>query len=294
MIDRSVDHNDFIDTTYNYTWNSSAGTVLVDMRYDYNKDGTSEIIHSASYNYNGHTLPQDKDKWTLAYEINYDSSGRAIRKLYANGDFIQAFYWDATPTSNKQYDVFFASSWTWQKTIEYYSNGIIMHYQFLPDPNPLTTGDDVRYEYDTQGRLVQTTLDTGDFIQTFYYGTTTQKQYDVFFTSSWTWQKSIEYYADGITRHFQSIADPNPTTTGDVVYEEYDTQGTCILKRYDDGSIWTSQSINNNTLAMAEQNKEPTAILDINIKQAKSYTAECIPIAPELAGQPENKGLPIQ
>ena len=201
---------------------------------------------------------------------DYDTQGRLIQQTLDTGDFIQTFYYGTT--TNKQYDVSFAADWTWQKSIVYYEDGVTMHYQVFADAHPSTPGDEIKYEYDSTGRLIQKTLDTGDFIQTFYYGATTNKQYDVFFAADWTWQKSIVYYEDGITMHFQNIADAHPGVNGDVVYEEYDTKGACILKRYDDGSTWTPQSLNNNTLAMAEQNKEAAAVLDtkeIQLQQAQ-------------------------
>jgi hypothetical protein len=37
--------------------------------------------------------------------------------------------------------------------------------------------------------------------------------------------------------HYQWMADANPGTSGDMIFEEYDTNGQWILRRYDDGSI---------------------------------------------------------
>ncbi len=165
----------------------------------------------------------------------YDALGRIIKTTYDNGDFIVTNYWGTT--TNKHDEQYYAAGWAWQKSIEYYSDGTTMHYQWVADPHPATPGDDAKYEYDTQGRLIQKTLDTGDFIQTFYYGTTTNKQYDVFFASDWTWQKSIVYYSNGITMQYQVFADAHPSTPGDELKYEYDSTGRLIQKTLDTGDF---------------------------------------------------------
>ena len=86
-IDRVITHNDMLDTTYTYTWDVSAGTVLMDMAYDYDKDAAIEKVYSVSYSTNGHNDPSFKNEWTKLYEINYYQDGKLSRKLYQNGDF---------------------------------------------------------------------------------------------------------------------------------------------------------------------------------------------------------------
>ncbi|MFA6141749.1 MAG: hypothetical protein WC738_00445, partial [Candidatus Omnitrophota bacterium] len=76
------------------------------------------------------------------------------------------------------------------------------------------------------------------FISTTYFASG-NKQYDAFFKPGWSWQKTIEYYEDGATLHKKWIADTNPNTNGDVVYEEYDTLGYLINYAQQNGDYAT-------------------------------------------------------
>jgi hypothetical protein len=161
--------------------------------------------------------------------------------------------------------------------------------QWIADANPATPGDYTYYHYDTQGRLTHKIFDTGDLVATDYWGTTQAKHYDYFFSASGTWQKTIEYYANGTTMHYQWIADPDPANTGDVVFEAYDTESNCVFRTFDDGSIWTPGSLVNKVTSFTAQNTEVAAVIDINLKQNGLYNTEDIVISPQMASEVEDK-----
>ncbi|MFA6142371.1 MAG: hypothetical protein WC738_03650 [Candidatus Omnitrophota bacterium] len=185
----------------------------------------------------------------------YDNQNRIIIHTLASGDFINTTYYDS---GNKQYDAFFRPGWIWQKTIEYYEDGVIMRYQWVTDANPDLAGDDVYYEYDTlgnmtykrldtgesytydnQNRIISHTLASGDFINTTYYASG-NKQYDAFFQPGWSWQKTIEYYDDASSDvHYQWLADAYPEIDGDDIYYEYDMLGNMTGKKLDTGENYT-------------------------------------------------------
>ncbi len=174
---------------------------------------------------------------TVRYD--YDQKGRMVQKVLDNGDFVMIEYWG--DTANKKYDSFYVAGWVWQKAIEYYEGSGLMCRQWVKDLNPGTSGDEVMYDYDTLGRMVNKLYDNGDFVTTEYRGTTGNRLYECYYGAGWTWKKSIEFYEDGEHVNKQWFADQDPSNAGDPVYEEYDMAGTCVLRMYDDGSVWTPE-----------------------------------------------------
>ncbi len=165
----------------------------------------------------------------------YDGLGRVVKTTYASGDFVITSYWG--DTTNKYGEVYFGAGWVFQRSVVYWTDGITMHYQVFADPNPLTPGDDVKYEYDTQGRLIQKTLDMGDFVITRYWGSTANKYAEIYFKPDWIWEKSVQYRSDGVTVQGRWFADAHPGIDGDDNYYAYDLNGRIVTKRFDNGDL---------------------------------------------------------
>ncbi|NQT33525.1 MAG: hypothetical protein HQ594_07625, partial [Candidatus Omnitrophica bacterium] len=194
---------------------------------------------------------------------------RMDRKDLDTGGRIYTEYWNESDPEKKQ-DMFFDPSLAWQKTIEYYGNGMTMHHQWIKDTDPGTSGGDVYYRYDSQGRMDRKDLDTGGRIYTEYWNESDpEKKQDMFFDPSLAWQKTIEYYSNGTTMHYQWFKDENPEQDGDTVFEEYNTSGDCILRRYDTGDTWTpgdaqaqAVELNDDALAMNDIQAQKVGIFN--------------------------------
>ena len=184
------------------------------------------------------TNPTDGDE---IYK-EYDELGRNTSTQLDTGDWTYKIYYGTTQDIYQEH--FFESAWNWKGYIEYWEAypGVKKSEGWV-DTNP-TDGDEIYKEYDELERQIKTQLDTGDWITTSYYGTTSNKYQESFFDSTWDWQKTIEYWeAYPNVKHYEWLVDPDGIPDGDdVVYKEYDTTGTCIGGSYDDGSPWTPPS----------------------------------------------------
>ena len=124
-----------------------------------------------------------------------------------------------------------------------------------------------------------------DYLNYYTFGLENLQTRDRYNATTNDWQMKTEYWTDGTTKHYEWFADPNPEQSGDVVYQEYDNTGTLIKKQYDDGTIWTPQTLN------ALQNKEVGTVVGINNNQGQTYNADGVPIVPQIAGQSVNNNM---
>lgn len=171
----------------------------------------------------------------VAYE--YDAQSRIIYKYFDDGTFVSTLYW---ASGNKESDNFYLSGGIWQKGIEYYdATTSVMHYQYLADPNPNTPGDVASYIYDSTGRLTNLGYDNGATEAYLYYGATSNIYQHSYGAPNGAWQKTIQYYSDGVTMQYQWVVDAHPTTTGDIVSYAYDASGKEISCTLDTGEVIT-------------------------------------------------------
>ncbi|MFA6142520.1 MAG: S8 family serine peptidase [Candidatus Omnitrophota bacterium] len=219
----------------------------------------SSVDGSLIVDFGAHGLCQYKDgTWSqLSPNSPFLSDDSADKNTYLVTKTVYT-YWTEDIGSPKKYEMIYDALGAWQKTIEYYPDGITMHYQWLADVHSSVDGDDVYYEYDAagnltfkrldtgenytydaQGRVIIHTLSNGNFVNTTYYASG-NKQYDVYWAPGWSWQKTIQYYdASASVMHYQWMADINPGTSGDDVYYEYDTSEKIVQKLTDDGTKYT-------------------------------------------------------
>jgi len=170
----------------------------------------------------------------LVYEER-DEFGRVIKQVLDTGNFSVIEYWES---GYKKQEAYFTSDWAWQKTIEFWEYlDSIMHYEHIADYDPAVNNVDVYREYDSLGRLTWNQFDSGDFTTTEYWGGSNAKMQDAFFDAAWNWQKTIEYYEDGTTKHYEHIADYDPAVNNVAVYREYDASGILNMEVLDDGSV---------------------------------------------------------
>jgi hypothetical protein len=114
---------------------------------------------------------------------------------------------------------------------------------------PLIQGEEpepVSYEYDSYGRLIKTIYSNGDFNLTEYYGTTTNKRYDMYFGADLDWKYSKEYYEGTAVAHYKWAKDIDPAAAGNETYCEYDTLGRKTLRKLDTGD-WVGTSYHGST-----------------------------------------------
>ncbi|MDP3788767.1 MAG: hypothetical protein Q8R48_00005, partial [Candidatus Omnitrophota bacterium] len=168
--------------------------------------------------------------------------GKLSKAQKLNGDYFLIEYY---PSGNKWRENYFNAYDTWQKAIDFYEDGATMRYQWVMDPDIGNAGDVIRYEYDTQGRLTLKYYDDASIVTQNYYGATNNIHYYAEFGPNYDWKKTIEYYEDGATMHYQWVMDPNIGASGDVIRYEYDTQGRLIRWGYDDESSTTRLTNNN-------------------------------------------------
>jgi hypothetical protein len=101
-MDRRVDHNDFMDTTYLFYWNSPAtGEVRVDMYYDYNEDGNQDFIGEAVYSNSSDYDVSNMETWTVvqsfqktSYDLFADFGLNGFWK-YSNNSWTSLSGWNA-------------------------------------------------------------------------------------------------------------------------------------------------------------------------------------------------------
>lgn len=176
----------------------------------------------------------------------YDSLGRLIKTTLESGEVILTEYWDPTAESKKKFDIFLDAAGAWQKTIQYYEDGVTINCIYFADGNPFHDGDILYEEFDLSGRLTLRLFDNQGIIRTFYYGDTSAKYYEVYSTAAGAWQKTVQYFEDGSTVQYQWLVDIHPGVGGDTVFEEYDASGKIIFRKLDSGeSIMTSYFLSN-------------------------------------------------
>jgi len=85
-------------------------------------------------------------------------------------------YWNGVDPE-KKYEVLFTNPDQWiYQTNEYHADGLTLNHVWMGDLNKGVDGDVIDLDYDTQGRLIQETLDTGSYTVTQYWGATTYKK----------------------------------------------------------------------------------------------------------------------
>ncbi len=212
-----VDHNSYIDTTNVFTWDFQVtGRVKRDVSYDPNKNGLTDLGYSVIYNSGSDYNVDDLNSWAVYQFMNHK-------------------YWTGTNTPYQ--DIYLDSGRNWQKTLEYYSDGVTIHHKWMIDANLSTPGDVTWLTYDTLSRVTEFGYDDGSMESFTYYGDSSNIYQHNFAGPSGVWRKSIQYYPDGVTMQYQWIADPNPSTPGDVIQYNYDTQGRGIKTIFDNGSF---------------------------------------------------------
>ena len=212
-----------------------------DKRYEHSYGTSGEWLKTIEYYTDGVTMHKqwlpDPDPGTDGdlVSFEYDDKGRVVRSNHENNDWIITEYWDDTAGANKKYETYLDSGDVWQKTIEYYPDGTTVHRQWIADPYPAVDGDLTNFEYDDKGRIIRSNYDNNDWILTEYRDDTpgANRMYDTYLDSGDQWQKTVEYYADGVTMHRQWIADPNPGDDGDITSYEYDDKERIVRLNYD-------------------------------------------------------------
>jgi hypothetical protein len=167
----------------------------------------------------------------------YDEQGRVVTTHYPDGDFKTTTYWPGT--SYKQYDCYYHDGWVWYKSEEYYNApGTVIHYAWIADEDPGHEGDSVFEEYNSDGNIIKRVFDNANFELVEYWAGTTNKKYEQYYTQDWTWIESWEFYntRDGIP-HYRWIADTDTGTSGDCVFEEYDSLGRMTKQTFDNGDF---------------------------------------------------------
>lgn len=235
--DTRTDHNPIINTTYSY-WD---GTGLK-QRAVYKEAESDEWVATIEYYGNGTHVQslQIADPNPAfsgdAVKYEYDIGGRIIGIIYDTGDLETFFYWtEAGP--EVRYHVWFGAGDIWQKTIEYYADGATRHYEWILDADSGQSGDVIRYEYDSLGRLALGYHDDTSIITYSYHGSTDNVQYYAAFAPGYDWQETIEYYEDGATQRNKWMMDKNPALAGDDTGYVFDLRGRLTEKRSDDGSF---------------------------------------------------------
>lgn len=215
----------------------------------------------------------------------YDLNNRLVFTYNDDGSFVNTSYFIS---GYKKQDVLFSAGGAWKSTTEYWDNAdAIMHYQWLADLNLSSPDDPIYKEYNSTGKLAFTYLDNGKYINTTYFASG-NKKHDVLFASGGAWQMTTEYWDNtSAFMHYQWLADNNPSTGGDVIYQEYNSSGQLILKFYDDGTIWTSGSPSSLLL----NSEETVARMDLINEQGSLSNLQGVKLVPELAGQSVNEEL---
>ncbi|NQT33065.1 MAG: hypothetical protein HQ594_05275, partial [Candidatus Omnitrophica bacterium] len=130
----------------------------------------------------------------------YDAIGRVDRTKRPT-EMVYTSYWDGTNTEKKQ-DMFYSGSdsagWQYTSTIQYYTDGTTVHYQWLSDANPDSAGDTISYEYNADGNLVKQVLDDGTYKRfSDYFIGTNQARYVSEYDASGNLQVTYEYDING-------------------------------------------------------------------------------------------------
>jgi len=234
-----IDYNPAMITTYNYKWDvPESGQMTHEMHYDYDQDGTDEIIYSWVYingtDYDLANMPT----WHLTSKTNhlanktykYDANGRLIKIIFHDtGEFENYYYWDdgTANADNIKQIIRFTSSygWIWTKDYYYEDESKIKYYS-VPDAHPDEPGDRTRTKYDLFGRIIGGTDDDG--LYRFERGFWTDDPNDLtikflFEYENGSWVRSRLYFPDGVHAEYDQFPDPNPGTgnEGDVVERKY-------------------------------------------------------------------------
>ncbi|MDD5495534.1 MAG: cysteine peptidase family C39 domain-containing protein, partial [Candidatus Omnitrophica bacterium] len=230
---RSYSDNNWTSLVSIYTYyNDSNGRLQ--SKYDPSTGITTAYYNDSNNRIESRTLATPDAGGNIYYHYlnedwNNQGYGKIDRQDASNGDFVTFEYWSS---GNKKVEAFFEQDSTWQKTIEYWEDGITLRRYEIADYNPSPTGIEVCYDYDNQGQLIKKTFDNGDFITYEYWSSGNEKQ-EAFFDVNWNWQRTIEYWEDGSTLHHQWFADYDPTPTRYLVYCEYDDLGRVINNSFD-------------------------------------------------------------
>lgn len=208
----------------------------------------------------------------MIYE--HDNLGRLITQYDESFNFIKTLYWTDGTDAKRKLDDFYAVGWVWLKAILYWEDGVTMHWQYVPDSDPNTNGDIMRYEYDNLGRLITQYDEDFNFINTYYWteGADAKRKLDDFYMVGWVWLKAIEYWEDGVTMHYQWIKDENPDVDGDDVAYTYDSNGVLISKTLDTGEVIT---VGGNALNAAYVSEE-TERMNIESENQEQFTSNPI------------------
>jgi len=167
------------------------------------------------------------------YERKYDEEGRLIKEVFDNGDYVYTNYWDGTANIYRKY--YYKSDGSWSKSIEYYEDGVTLKHEWWCDDNPGVEGDLIERKYDIQGRITKDVYDTGVFVYYQYFGDSRNVWQEVYYESGWVWQRTAQYYENGVTLKYEWLPDPNPGIDGDIYERKYDEEGRLIKEVFDNG-----------------------------------------------------------
>ncbi|MDP3919206.1 MAG: S8 family serine peptidase [Candidatus Omnitrophota bacterium] len=120
--------------------------------------GMLDIFTAISTDYYG--TGEIKTRWLAeadaegVVQFDFDLLGRVARKLFEDGAYADLTYWSGTADRFEQ--IFYDAAGVWQKTEEYYADGVTLHFVYFADGTVL--------EYDENGNLITDEgLDFNDF-----------------------------------------------------------------------------------------------------------------------------------
>ena len=170
----------------------------------------------------------------------YDTQGRVVLQRLDDESLIDTEYVGSMTTTSRR--LFYTKDRVWRYSIAYRNDGLALDKKWSVDLNPDTAGDTVYCEYDAEGREVLQKMDDESRIAISYRGASSIVFQRIFYDKFGMRIKTIEYWDDGETRHYEWVADSNPSVSGDVTCREYDMDGVMIKKTLDTGSIFSYTS----------------------------------------------------
>lgn len=167
----------------------------------------------------------------------YDRNGRVVFEMDDTGSFHEVSYYGSG--NDKYYEAYFGRGYTWIITVKYFEGANTVNEEWRADADPSMPGDVIYREYDLLGRMIKEMTEEGRFHTVNYYGESDNKYQEAWFGSGYTWERTVEYYEGTNIIHREWLEDPNPGSSGDMVYYEYDMMGNPTYGVYDDGTVWT-------------------------------------------------------
>ncbi len=213
-----------------------------------------------------------------------NSSNQITYHFYDNGDFI---LYDYYTSGNKSHETYYRDGWVWQRTAIYYDNtSSVMQYQYFVDTP--TLNEMIYEERNLQNQAIEKRFDNGDFTLIDYY-TSGNKNNERNYSQGWIWHNSIMYWDNpGSIMHYQWLEDLNPSSPGDVVYYEYDSNGNPISGRYDNGDPWTPPILDT---SMNNIDPDTAARIELQADRSQYNSTPGVTFTSEMAGQSKTQEL---